>query len=132
MKRAEGWRPPPCAVLPRPSKWWRGPAHILTYMIDLPLLLHHVTFSRLVVNSSPDSGDIFPLEFLIIEQLLLPKGTSSSTWILKWFVAMTHVGLHDGESHGLWFGLSSKVGDYEKQEQVPTKVSGEQWSKSPV
>lgn len=52
-----------------------GPAHILIHD-QLALLPHHMTFSRVIVNRSPDSEDIFPLEFLIIEQLLLPKGTN--------------------------------------------------------
>lgn len=55
------------------------------------------------LNGSWASGDIF-LNIEHITELLL-KGLSPGTWVPQWSVGMTHVGLHDGESHGLWFGF---------------------------
>lgn len=44
----------------------------------------------------------------------------------------TPVGLRDGESHGLWFGLSSKARGREKRERALCKVSGGPWPKGPI
>ena len=68
---------------------------------------------------------MFPPDFLTIEQFLpLTETARPSTWILRQFVG--------NDSHGasswrkpwfmVWFCLSSKAGDDEKQRKVPTSV----------
>lgn len=59
---------------------------------------------------SPDAGGMFPPDFLITEQFLpLTETARPSTWILRRFVGMTHVGPHHGESYALWFGFACRA-----------------------
>ena len=79
---------------------------------DLCLCLQPVRASpeQLATRGSPDTGAMFPPDFLTIEQFLpLTETARPSTWILRQFVGMTHVGPHHGESHGLWFGFACRA-----------------------
>ena len=61
-------------------------------------------------RGEPRHWGMFPLDFLTIEQfLLLTETAHPSTWILRRFVGMTHMGPHHGESHGLWFGFACRA-----------------------
>ena len=80
---------------------------------DLPVCLQPVRASPEQPASnwgSPDAGGMFPPDFLIIEQFLpLTEIARPSTWILRRFVGMTHMGPHHGERHGLWFGFACQA-----------------------
>lgn len=70
----------------------------------------------LVAQWSPDAGDVFPLDFLIIEKLFLPTGLSSQRLGSQAVCRDDSRGASRARKSWftVWFFLSSKVGDDEK------------------
>lgn len=70
----------------------------------------------LVAQWSPDAGDVFPLDFLIIEKLFLPTGLSSQRLGSQAVCRDDSRGASRARKSWftVWFFLSSKAGDDEK------------------
>ena len=89
----------------RPCGWWRGTWTLVSS--PGPGASCSAGLSRVAGCSMEPRcwGYFFHWIFSLLRSSSCPRDHPPSTWVLRWFAGMTHVGLHDRESHGLWFGL---------------------------
>lgn len=114
------------AGAPGPAGGGGGPGHLSPAQVRE----HRAQLASpewLVAQWSPDAGDIFPLDFLIIEKLFLPTGLSSQRLGSQVVCGDDSRGASRARKSWftVWFFLSSKAGDDEKFKKVLTNVSDE-------
>lgn len=86
-------------LLPQALQMVEGDLHTylyLRYMGDVSLLaLPHEFLQSSCSTGAQILGIFFHWIFSLLSNSSCPRDHHPSTWILTWFVGMTHVGLHD-------------------------------------